>query len=138
MSLRRGGAKRGEYIAGYLRSGAWRARRRRYFVDRRAAEGAVTCPGCDDPLADRTADVHHLSYDGVVKREDGVWVSGEKDEDLLAMCRWCHERVHKLLDRDRGWSSRDRRDATWAVIRVIHQQLQVRAAAMAAEGRRGR
>lgn len=128
--LRRAG--KASYTEGYLRSGAWRERRRRFLADLQARTGRIGCACCDEELSERTADVHHLSYERVVN-DDGMYGAGEKDEDLMVLCRWCHERVHAAFDRDRGWARRDRAGATWNVIRLIQRQLLAQALTLARE-----
>ncbi|MGP5132059.1 hypothetical protein [Brachybacterium tyrofermentans] len=74
-----------------------------------------------------------MNYDGVEQGEDGMWHAGEADEDLMVMCSWCHERVHQLMDRDRGWAGLSRRDATLAIIRTIQRRVLVEAVRLTTE-----
>lgn len=125
MSLRRGGKGSKEYRDsqnGYIYSPAWRARRRKFLKDNNMIKG-LECACCLEELTDRTADVHHLSYEHMGKKPDGRWFANEPDEDLMVMCRWCHDRLHKLLDHDRGWSNKDRRQASLAVVERIQLRL---------------
>lgn len=125
MSLRRGGYKSRQYRGkeGYVNSRVWRRRRAQFLAAVREAHGDVRCACCDEPLTDQNAHVHHLSYEGMGRDQYGAWDSHESDEDLLAMCAWCHERLHTLMDHDRGWSRMNRKDATFAVISVMQQKL---------------
>lgn len=137
MSVRRGGRKSKAYRApstGYLASLAWRRRRRAFLDHELHTKGAVRCACCNEALNDRTADVHHLAYRGVQQREDGTWLSDERDEELMAMCRWCHERMHTLMDNDRGWSRMNRADATVAVVKVMRTNLIAHGLAFLAQG----
>lgn len=108
MSLRRSGNT--EYRK-YVRSQAWGWRRTRWFRDCRRRGTEPACQVCGARLDQNgTLDLHHVSYDGVKQEPDGTWIAGEKDEDLLPLCREHHERLHKILDghgRDYyGWNRR--------------------------------
>lgn len=120
----------GGYRSGYLRSPAWWARRQRFLQGR----AEIRCECLGESLTERTAHVHHVSYAGVRQRSDGSWVAEESDEDLMVLCAWCHERVHQLMDRDRGWSSSGRRAATVAIIRTIQRRVLVEAVRLSNEG----
>lgn len=119
----------GGYRDGYLRSPAWWGRRREFL--RSLPEIRCACLG--EELTERTAQVHHVNYDGVEQGEDGTWHAGEADEDLMVMCSWCHERVHQLMDRDRGWAGLSRRDATLAIIRTIQRRVLIEAVRLTTE-----
>ncbi|UEJ82753.1 hypothetical protein Bra3105_18315 [Brachybacterium halotolerans subsp. kimchii] len=69
-----------------------------------------------------------------MSRENERWVSREADDDLMVLCRWCHERVHTLMDTDRGWAQMGRREATVSVVRAIQRQLTATAVRLAASG----
>lgn len=120
--LRRRRVDRG-YRSGYLKSGAWYARRRRFL----ASLESIRCECLGEELSERDAHVHHVTYDGVVRGEDGTWQAREADEDLMVLCSWCHERVHELMDQDPGWAGATRREATIAVIRTIQRRVLVEA-----------
>lgn len=102
------------YATGYLRSGAWFRRRRAWFSAVETTGRQVVCLVCgtDGPL-----DLHHVDYAGVRQAADGSWIAGEADEDLMPLCRGCHETLHAELDRRRrdfwGW---DRRRATAVLV----------------------
>lgn len=102
------------YSRGYLRSGAWFRRRRAWFAAVEATGRQVVCLICGD---DGPVDLHHTSYDGVKQGPDGFWVAGESDEDLMPLCRGCHEALHAELDRRRRdfWAW-DRRRATAVLV----------------------
>lgn len=120
----------GGYREGYLKSAAWWARRRRFLKGR----PEIRCECLGEQLTERTAQVHHVAYDGVTEREDGSWQADEADEDLMVLCAWCHERVHQLMDRDRGWSGTSRRAATTAIVRTIQRRVLVEAVRLSREG----
>jgi hypothetical protein len=105
----------------YLRSPQWRWRRIRWFRDCRNKGFEPCCQVCRVTLkAAGTLDLHHLSYEGVLRRPDGTWASKEKDDELAPMCRNCHQRLHDLLDERRkefyGWT---RRAATVHAVRLL-------------------
>lgn len=133
MGLKRGGRGHEDYVGGYLRQVSWFRRRDAFVASRTGAGGLVACVCCDERYRPRQVDVHHLSYDGV-SRENERWISREADDDLMVLCRWCHERVHTLMDTDRGWAQMGRREATVSVVRAIQRQLTATAVRLAASG----
>lgn len=112
LSLARSGNQ--GYQSGYLRSGAWFARRRAWFAAVGAVGQRAVCLVCGE---DKALDLHHVDYAGVSQTESGAWVAGEADEDLMPLCRGCHEDLHAELDRRRrdfwGW---DRRRASAVLV----------------------
>ena len=94
-------AARRKTWAAYLATRAWRTRRARWIA---SGHANTHCPGCGAPLDPRKADVHHLHYPDVP--------GTEADDDLVLVCRDCHETVHASLDASRHWRQRSRRDAT--------------------------
>lgn len=113
------------YQSGYLRSGAWFRRRRAWFAGIEARGQQVVCLVCG---AEKALDLHHVDYHGVSQAGDGSWIAGEADEDLMPLCRGCHEELHAELDRRRrdfwGW---DRRRAS-AVLVVALRRVRLEAA----------
>ncbi|WP_123826629.1 hypothetical protein [Kocuria soli] len=112
LSLGRSGNQ--GYQTGYLRSGAWFDRRRAWFTAVEARGQQVACLVCG---SEQGLDLHHVDYDGVWQAGDGSWIAGENDEDLMLLCRGCHEDLHDELDRRRrdfwGW---DRRRASAVLV----------------------
>ncbi len=96
--------------AEYLESGAWQARRLAFFLSGKAD---TECPGCDTPMG-LSDDVHHLEYPKVPGEE--------ADEDLVVLCRPCHEAVHGSLDGFASWRRMTRRAATWAILEQLHRR----------------
>ncbi len=122
MSNARRGAGRNTYRTGYLRSAAWFRRRDRWFrwEQRRRP---VTCAGCGHPGTPHTLELHHLTYRGVYIR-DGRWHAPEQHRDLIPLHPFCHELVHRLIDRDRVLAhNRAHRDASLLAIRRIRAAL---------------
>jgi hypothetical protein len=114
----------GGYRAGYLRSTAWFARRDRWFTDQ-ARTGVVVCALCGRGGDASTLELHHLTYDGVTRRDDGTWWAHETHQDLIALHPAHHEWLHKLLDRDRALTRMSsRRAATFTAIRRLQASLQ--------------
>jgi len=71
--------------------------REEYWSDR--DKSAYTCPGCGRSRGDvRNFEVHHI---------DGNPANGS-EENLVALCRDCHEEVHDMDPgkRDGHWSAR--------------------------------
>jgi 5-methylcytosine-specific restriction endonuclease McrA len=80
---------RGRYAA-YMESGKWHRRRRDWEAHEEFVTGApVRCAVCG--TAD-WSDLHHLTYDRL---------GDERHEDLVALCRECHEELHRAYDAGR-------------------------------------
>ena len=101
-------AARRKTWATYLATRAWRRRRAQWIA---SGHANGTCPGCGIALDPRKADVHHLAYPDIP--------GTEADDDLVLVCRDCHETVHASLDASRHWRQRSRRDATWAILAAL-------------------
>lgn len=119
----------GGYRSGYLKSSAWFARRHRFLQ----SKAVIRCECLGEELTERNAHVHHVAYEGVEQLPDGMWQACEADEDLMVLCAWCHEKVHELMDRDRGWAGVGRRAATTAIVRTIQRRVLVEAIRLGAE-----
>ena len=133
MSLgRRGDAG---YLKGSLRSPAWFDRRRAWFRSVVQRGQVVVCLVCREA---GPVDLHHTSYDGVRQESSGEWVAGEADEDLMPLCRGCHEDLHRELDRRRrdfwGW---DRRRASAVIVIGLRRARLGTDQVAASKGRRG-
>lgn len=68
----------------YMRSYAWRKRRDEYFT-----RHLKRCRACGDK---ERIQLHHLNYDNF---------GAETDDDLLPLCKYCHDAVHDLQKRER-------------------------------------
>lgn len=95
---------------GYQHGWRWWRRRSRYFA---SGNANTTCPGCQVRVGERD-DVHHLAYPDVL--------GTESDDDLIVMCRRCHESVHASLDAWPALRRMSRAAATWLVIHQLRQQ----------------
>lgn len=132
FSLARSGNQ--AYQSGYLRSGAWFRRRRAWFAAVEATGQAVVCQVCGTA---KNLDLHHMNYEGVRQASTGAWVAGEADEDLMPLCRGCHDDLHAELDRRRrdfwGW---DRKRATAIIVVGLRQRRTRSRRAVPTRGRR--
>ncbi|MCC4248246.1 MULTISPECIES: hypothetical protein [Microbacterium] len=122
MSNARRGAVRNSYRTGYLRSPVWFARRDKWFRTQERRH-PLTCAACDRPGTRRTLELHHLTYRGV-RVLDGRWLATEKHDDLTALHPFCHELLHRLIDRDRILArSRTHRDASRIALQRLRATL---------------
>ena len=101
MSNGRRGAYGNAYRTGYLRSVVWFVRRDRWFREEtlRRGDDALQCAACGARAKRRQLELHHVDYGGVTSR-DGRWIAGEQHEDLIPLHPYCHELLHRLIDRD--------------------------------------
>lgn len=94
--------------AAWMSSPEWRARRRAWLTSWRARhQGDPCCAVCGQSWGRYGLDLHHRSY-----RHLGA----ERDDELLALCRDCHDHVHLLLERAPGWSRLGRAQATDLIV----------------------
>ncbi|NYE18093.1 hypothetical protein [Microbacterium immunditiarum] len=112
------------YTDGYLRSVVWFRRRDRWFGCEQRRRGSLGCAACGNPATRRQLELHHVDYTRVT-RTGRVWRAGERHDDLVAMHPYCHELLHRLIDRDRVLAEhRDRRSAT--LLALTHLRLALR------------
>ncbi|WP_460798749.1 hypothetical protein [Microbacterium sp. GXF0217] len=86
------------YRQEFLRSPAWHARRARWFR-RHARAGLVVCAACGIEDTKEHLELHHRDYRGVTIVR-GLWQAWEDDADLVALHPYCHDLLHRLIDRD--------------------------------------
>jgi hypothetical protein len=123
MSNRRKPALAGMYRRTYLRSPEWFARRDRWFAEQAARGIPLTCAGCGQPATKARLELHHLDYSGLVPGDNKI-LAREKHEDLTAMHAYCHELLHRLIDRDKVLShNRTRRAATEIALIKLRRSL---------------
>ncbi|WP_137845817.1 hypothetical protein [Microbacterium sp. 2FI] len=115
-------AARNTYRTGFLHSRAWFARRDRWFREEVERHGQLRCEACLQVATNRQLELHHLDYSGVAS-VDGRWQAREPHEDLVALHPFCHELLHRLLDRDIVLSRhRSRRNGSlFAINRLQHK-----------------
>ncbi|GAA3776117.1 hypothetical protein GCM10022240_29540 [Microbacterium kribbense] len=99
MSNRRRPALMNLYRSEFLRSGAWFARRDAWFAEQRAQGVALTCAACARTATARELELHHLDYTGITLVA-GTWRALERHDDLVPMHPYCHDLLHRLIDRD--------------------------------------
>ena len=80
--------------AAWMNSPTWRRRRRRWASEETRRSGRIVCAVCSKPWRERRDDLHHASYSRMGR---------ERHEDLVPMCRACHELVHKAIDASNAW-----------------------------------
>lgn len=123
MSNRRRPGLMNLYRSEFLRSKAWFARRDRWFTDQTATGVPLACAGCGRPALKGELELHHVDYAGV-QLEDGRWRARERHDDLVAMHPYCHDLLHRLIDRDVVLSQhRTRRDATQQALAHLNRTL---------------
>ncbi|CAI9394035.1 hypothetical protein [Microbacterium sp. T2.11-28] len=111
------------YHAIYLHSRAWYARRARWF-DHAVTLGSLTCAGCGRNASRAELELHHLDYRGM-SSTGGIMHAFELHEDLLPLHPYCHDLLHRLIDRDQLLSrNRTRRDATHIALSRLRPKLQ--------------
>ncbi|GEK86612.1 hypothetical protein [Microbacterium aerolatum] len=122
MSNRRRTGLKNLYRDEFLRSRAWFARRERWFRDH-TNNGHEPCAACGIPGSKTQLELHHLDYRGV-RIIRGEWQAWEDDEDLIALHPYCHELLHRLIDRDIVLAShRTRRQASAHALQVLQVKL---------------
>ncbi|MDO8384475.1 MULTISPECIES: hypothetical protein [Microbacterium] len=123
MNNQRRGDVKNLYRYGFLRSPAWFARRDSWFTTETRRAGALFCAGCGEPATRDEVELHHLDYSGVTL-EAGRWRAHEEHGDLAALHPYCHELLHRLLERDTVLAKhRDRRTASLAAIERLRTKL---------------
>lgn len=68
-------------------------------------------------------DLHHVSYEGVRRGQGNRWVAEETDEDLVPLCRQCHDQLHSRMDDGKTYYGWSRENATFRIIAELRQQL---------------
>ncbi|MEV5072709.1 hypothetical protein MRBLMI12_004372 [Microbacterium sp. LMI12-1-1.1] len=124
MSNRRRPALVNIYRSEFLRSRAWFARRDRWFRDQTARGIPLECAACGQPADKHHLELHHLDYTGM-SSTNGRWLALEAHEDLMPLHPYCHDLLHRLIDRDPVLSgNRTRRDATHVALQRLRPKLQ--------------
>lgn len=99
MSNKRSAGKSRRYRSEFLRSPAWFARRDRWFAEQSRRSIPLRCEGCLQPATKTELELHHLDYRGVTER-GGTWRAGEPHTMLVPLHPYCHDLLHRLIDRD--------------------------------------
>lgn len=122
MSNRRRTGLKNLYRDEFLRSRAWFARRERWFRAH-TRTGHVPCAACGVPGTRADLELHHLDYRGV-RIIRGQWQAWEDDGDLIALHPYCHDLLHRLIDRDIILAThRTRRQASAHALHVLQVKL---------------
>lgn len=75
----------------WINSYEWKVTRRHQWADEEADRGrALVCHGCGQDWEVDADDLHHVTYERL---------RHEAHEDLMALCRPCHDYVHQVLRR---------------------------------------
>lgn len=99
MSNRRRSPLVNMYRAEFLHSRTWHARRARWFTEQAARGVPLVCAGCGQPATKQHLELHHVDYTGVLL-ERGRWKAQEAHDDLVPLHPYCHDLLHRLIDRD--------------------------------------
>lgn len=112
------------YRSSFLRSRAWFARRDAWFATQTMCARPLSCAACGRRATKKELELHHLDYAGVSQTDDGRWVALEADQDLVPLHPYCHELLHRLIDRDAVLSRhRARRAASEFALEVLRLKL---------------
>lgn len=124
MSNRRTPRHADAYRSTFLRSPGWFARRDAWFAHASTTPDPLACAACGIQANKRDLELHHLDYAGVQRLEDGRWVAREPDGDLIPLHPYCHELLHRLIDRDAVLSRhRTRRVASELALDALRRTL---------------
>lgn len=108
------------FYAEYITSAAW-YRRRVLWAEEEIAllpSGAgIVCQGCKRPWNLTRDDLHHISYERL---------GDEAHDDLWAMCRTCHFKLHDLLESTQSWRKLSREVANTLAVSQIMQDVEPR------------
>lgn len=123
MSNRRKTGVRNAYRAEFLRSPAWFARRARWFRKQERLRRPPVCAACGQLAATAELELHHLDYSGV-RFLGGKWRAFERHDDLVPLHPYCHDLLHRLIDRDRVLAlHRSRRAASVIALQRLRAKL---------------
>ena len=66
-----------------------------------------TCAACGGPWTLRNGDLHHRNYDRL---------GHERFDDLIPLCRGCHQQLHPILESTPAWRRMGRVQASDVII----------------------
>lgn len=111
------------YRSEFLRSRTWFARRDRWFTEEARRGIPLSCAGCQRVATSRELELHHRDYAGVTL-EQGRWQAREAHDDLVPLHPYCHDLLHRLIDRDAVLArNRTRRAASDQALQRLRQKL---------------
>jgi hypothetical protein len=103
--------------AAYLESPTWHGVREEWLDEhRKRFDSEPVCRVCGLRWTLRD-DLHHRTYDNLGQ---------ERYDDLVPMCRGCHERLHSALDRSPTWRRVEPGRATDLLIARLREELACR------------
>ena len=107
-----GTGRRSAYDA-YMKSRAWRQKRRQWYAAWLTAAGIEpSCLVCGRRWTLKSGHLHHTTY---------ARLGSESLSDLLPLCRRDHRGLHAILDSHPTWQRADRQTATAAIIAALRQ-----------------
>ena len=111
----RGRIERRTAYAAYMDSPAWFARREAWYRAFVATDAAQPlCTACGVAWMLDHGDLHHRTYGRL---------GNERDEDLMPMCRDCHDELHRILERNPAWRRMGRPQATDLIVTGMARRL---------------
>ena len=123
MSNRRKPGVANAYRGEFLRSPAWYARRARWFRTQDRLNLPLSCVACGVTATRAQLELHHVDYSRV-RYAAGTWRAFERHDDLVPLHPSCHERLHRIIERDRVLSHhRGRRVASTIALNILRSKL---------------
>lgn len=111
------------YRSEFLHSRTWFARRDGWFTEQATRGIPLACAACGRAATKKQLELHHLDYTGVVL-EQGRWRALEPHDDLVPIHPYCHDLLHRLIDRDVVLArNRTRRAASDHALQRLRQKL---------------
>jgi molybdopterin converting factor small subunit len=106
----------------YLKSAAWRRRRKRWFVEAHARGEEVTCLVCHTGTL-KSLDLHHVEYPATLRNAAGQFESTEEHDWLIPLTRECHDALHQRLDEQaQDYYGVSRRQATIMIVATLRRK----------------
>lgn len=110
----RGRVARRERYSQFMASAAWRRRRAAWYAAHLSTTGErPSCAICNSCWRLGVDDLHHRSYDRL---------GAGRDEDLVPLCRSCHDTVHEVIESSPAWRRMSRAQATDVVIARLRRR----------------
>lgn len=104
--------------ADWMASRAWFDLRRRWYDTWTSTHGEPPrCSACGEPWTLAHGDLHHRTYDRL---------GHERFSDLVALCRPCHTRLHRIMESSPAWRRLGRRRATDGALGLLRHHARER------------
>jgi hypothetical protein len=111
VSWSRGRVVRRACYADWMTGPCWQRSRARWHAARLSRYGGEpTCAACGAEWTLRAGDLHHRCYERL---------GHERFDDLVALCRGCHESLHLILESMPAWRRMSRSQATHLIIAAL-------------------